>query len=121
MSRTTTTDTTSRLGHVRERYARLKEELQGLGFVCVGSLQSRHLECGKGACRCHRDPGNRHGPYHYWTRKVAGKTVAVMIPADDVVLYREWLANNRALDRVVRQMRQVSARALLFTLARKAR
>lgn len=114
-------DTRSRLGQLGERYARLKSELHALGFVCVGSLQSRHLECGKGACRCHDDPANRHGPYHYWTRKVAGKTVAVLIPADDIVLYREWLANNRTLDRVVRQMRKVSARALSLTIARKAR
>jgi hypothetical protein len=121
MSSTLSKGATRRLGQLGERYARLKSEFRDLGFVCVGSLQSRHLECGKAACRCQRDPATRHGPYHYWTRKVAGKTVAVLIPADDVVLYREWIATNRTLDRVVRQMRQVSARALFLTKAHKVR
>ena len=37
-------------------------------------VQTRQIECGKAACHCHETPGNRHGPYHYWTRKVRGKT-----------------------------------------------
>jgi hypothetical protein len=56
----------------RQRYTALKQELQSLGFVCVGSVQTRYLECGQAACRCHRIPALRHGPYPYWTRKVKG-------------------------------------------------
>ena len=109
-------DVHHRLEQCRERYEQLRDELLHLGFVCVGSLQRRHLECGKDACRCHGHPDNRHGPYHYWTRKVAAKTVAVLVPADDVAIYTEWLANNRTLDRVVRDMRKISARALTLAL-----
>jgi hypothetical protein len=100
----------------RARYARLKEELQGLGFVCVGSLQTRYLECGKAGCHCHEDPANRHGPYHYWTRKVQGRTVAVLIGEDDLITYQQWIANNRALEKVVREMRKVAARALTLEI-----
>ena len=92
--------------------AQLKKELMALGFVCVGSLQTRQLECGKEACRCHDDPANRHGPYHYWTRKVQGRSVAVLLSDDEAVLYRAWIARNRELERVIREMRKVSARAL---------
>jgi len=116
-----TSSAISRLEQCRARYAQLKAELQKLGFVCVGSLQTRHLECGKAKCRCHEDPANRHGPYHYWTRKVAGKTVAVLVSEEDLGLYREWVARNRDLDRVVREMRKVSARALTLSTARKGR
>jgi hypothetical protein len=116
-----TTNAASRLEQCRARYAQLKSELQELGFVCVGSLQTRHLECGKPTCHCHESPSNRHGPYHYWTRKVAGKTVSVLVSDEDLVRYREWIASNRALDRVVREMRKISARALTLRTARKPR
>src|SRR4030067_1320157 len=79
----------------RARYAQLKEELRSLGFVCVGSLQTRYLECGKAACHCHDDPANRHGPYHYWTRKVQGRTVAVLIGEGGGMLYRGRIGKDR--------------------------
>jgi hypothetical protein len=109
-------------GHLkkyRERYAQLKDELPNLGFVCVGSLQTRLLECGKASCHCHDDPANRHGPYHYWTRKVQGRSVAVLVSEEHAVLYRRWITNNRTLDRVVHQMRKLSARALKLQAERK--
>lgn len=110
-----------RLEQCRVRYAQLKAELQELGFVCVGSLQTRYLACGKAICRCHEDLANRHGPYHYWTRKVGGKTVAVLLGEEDLVIYREWIASNRELERVIREMRKLSARALTLSTARKGR
>jgi hypothetical protein len=109
-------------GHLpkwQKRYAELKQELQGLGFVCVGSLQTRYLECGKASCHCHDDPANRHGPYHYWTRKIQGRTVSVLLHQPEVEFYRERIQNNRHLDRLVREMRQVSARALTLEIGRK--
>jgi hypothetical protein len=114
-----TSSARTRLEQCLERYAKLKAELQELGFICVGSLQTRFLECGKPTCRCHADPANRHGPYHYWTRKVAGKTVAVLVSEEDLGLYSEFVANNRELDRVVREMRKVSARVLALSTRRK--
>ena len=104
-----------RLEKFQQRYAELKHELQGLGFVCVGSVQTRYLECGTANCRCHDSPANRHGPYHYWTRKVKGRTVTVLLQQTEVELYQKWIQNNRLLDRLVRQMRQLSAQALGIT------
>lgn len=114
-------DHNGRLEKCRKRYAQLKAELRELGFVCVGSLQTRLLECGKTGCRCHEDPANRHGPYHYWTRKLHGRTIAVLIAEDELALYREWIENNRALHRAVREMRKVSARALVLHTGTKGR
>ena len=102
------------------RYNALKAELQAVGFVCQGSIQTRPVECGKATCRCHKDPANRHGPYHYWTRKAHGKTVGLMLTEEELPLYREWIENNRALQRVLRDMRTVSTRALALTTGRKA-
>ena len=102
------------------RYAELKQQLlQEVGFVCVGSVQTRYLKCGKPGCHCHDNPANRHGPYHYWTRKVKGRTIAVLLSEPEVGIYREWIQNNRRLDRLVREMRQLSARALTIQTGRK--
>jgi hypothetical protein len=102
-----------------ERYNALKAELQAIGFVCQGSVQTRRVECGKVTCRCHQDTESRHGPYHYWTRKDRGKTVGLMLSDAEVVIYREWIQNNRHVDRVLREMRAVSTRALALTTGRK--
>ena len=66
-----------------KQYDALKAELQTLGFLCQGSLQTRRVACGKTTCRCHHDPDARHGPYHYWTRKARGKTVGTHLTEDD--------------------------------------
>ena len=82
MSSTTSKNASARLARYAKRYARLKAELRALGYVCVGSVQSRRLTCGNPGCRCHTHERYRHGPYHYWTRKVGGKTVSAVLTAD---------------------------------------
>ena len=42
-----------RLDRYTERDNALKAELQTVGFICQGSVQTRRLECGKAACHCH--------------------------------------------------------------------
>jgi hypothetical protein len=101
-----------RLRVSEQRYRELKQQLQDVGFVCVGSLQTRYLPCGNPTCRCHQDPAKRHGPYHYWTRKVKGRTVTVLLKQEQVPLYREWIQNNRRLDSLVREMRRISAQVI---------
>lgn len=108
-----------RLLKYRERYAALKAELQLIGFVSQGSVQTRRLVCGNPACRCHRDSQYLHGPYHYWTRKQRGKTVGLKLAEDHAAIFREWIENNRRLERILREMRRVSARALALTTGRK--
>lgn len=103
-----------------DRYNALKAELQAVGFVCQGSIQTRSLECGTAGCHCHEAPENRHGPYHYWTRKAKGKTVGLTLTEDELPIYREWIDNNRNLQRLLREMHNVSARALALTAGRKA-
>ena len=71
-----------------------------------------------------RRPGRpsrpRHGPYHYWTRKARGKTVGLNLTEDELVLYREWIENNRKLERLVKEMRHLSSRALALITGRQA-
>lgn len=103
-----------------KQYDGLKAELQTLGFIGQGSVSTRRIMCGRLACRCRTDPEARHGPYHYWTRKARGKTVGLKLTDDELALYREWIANNRELERIVREMRRISSRALALTTGRQA-
>jgi hypothetical protein len=119
-SRNQTTKNHERLLKQTERYNALKAELQTVGFVCQGSVQTRRIVCGKATCRCQEDPKNRHGPYHYWTRKSAGKTVGMMLSEDELPVYREWIENQRNLERILRAMHSVSTRALALSTGRKA-
>ena len=108
------------LRRYEEQYDALKAQLQTVGFIAQGSIQTRHLQCGKPTCRCYDDPDARHGPYHHWTRKVRGKTVSLNLTEDELVLCREWLENNRELERLVKEMRHISSRALALITGRKA-
>jgi Family of unknown function (DUF6788) len=116
MSTTKTANPRShRLLQYVERYNALKAEFQTIGFICQGSLQTRRLACGNPNCRCQQDPQLRHGPYHYWTRKQRGKTVGLKLTDEELAIYSEWIQNNRKLERILRQMRAVSAHALGLT------
>ena len=58
--------------------------------------------------------------FQYWTRKARGKTVGLNLTEDELVLYREWIENNRKLDRLVKEMRHLSSRALALITGRQA-
>ncbi len=112
------------LGHSSNRYERLKRELASVakrvGFLLTGTVQSRFFECGKNVnCHCHEDPANRHGPYHYWTRKVKGKTVSVSLTNEQATLFRDCMENTRALERLLKQMRRESMRAIALTTLKR--
>ena len=48
-----------------------------------------------------------------------GKTVGLLLSEDELAIYREWLENNRELERIVREMRHVSSRALALITDRE--
>ena len=87
--------------------------------LCIAGATSG-IACGKTTCRCYHDPDARHGPYHYWTRKARGKTVGMRLTEDELVLYQEWIENNRELERIVREMRGLSSRVLALITGREA-
>jgi hypothetical protein len=48
----------------RERLARIRATLNGMDYLCSGTLLERMKMCGKPGCRCAQDPLARHGPYY---------------------------------------------------------
>lgn len=101
----------TRLETYERRYRALAAQLTGIGFISPGSLVVRETSCGKHGCRCQADPPRRHGPYHQWSRAVAGKTVSRRLTEPEADLYRQWIANRRHLEQIITEMEKISAAA----------
>ena len=84
--------------------ARIAAELAEVGFVLPGSLSPRRLTCTHAGCHCHDEPPQLHGPYWYWTRKVAAKTVSKMLSAEQAEEYQSFIDNERRLRGLVREL-----------------
>jgi hypothetical protein len=80
---------------LQERYAHLKTQLLGLGWIAQGSVMPQ--------------------PPRAWrlTRKVHAKTVSVALSEQQAALYKQAIANQRKLDKILRQMRELSKEVLL--------
>lgn len=109
-----------RLANYERRYRELAEQLAGIGLISSGSVTRRYTYCATTGCRCHADPAQPHGPYYQWTTKVNGKTVTRRLSAPEAKLYKEWIANDRKMRRLITQMRQVAAKASEIRLATTA-
>ncbi len=97
-----------RLGELEGRHRTLAAQLAEVGFISRGSVIAGYTTCGKDSCRCRNDPDQRHGPYWQWTRAVRGRTATRRLSPRQAALYRQWIANQRALDRIVSRMQQIS-------------
>ncbi len=98
------------LERLREQYVRTRAELADLGYILQGSLTERRLPCGKALCACTTDVAAWHGPYIQWSRKKGGRTVSTYLLPDQAVLCRQWIQNNRRLEKIITRMRELSRR-----------
>ena len=108
------------LERVRADYEAAKARLAQIGFTCEGSLIERYTSCKNPNCRC-ADPDQRHGPYWQISWKQNGKTISKILPAEDAALYQEWIANRRALEQILNEMRDLSRDAAKQLLADRGR
>ncbi len=99
------------LRRYRQEYARVKQQLRSVGYICLGSITQRWLTCGTPSCVCHRDPARRHGPYYQWTRKINGRTETRMLDESLIRLYQDGIRNHQRLDAIVQKMQEVSLKA----------
>lgn len=99
------------LVRLHEKLGEIKSEAEEIGFVLQGSVTERWKKCGKSACRCHKDPDEWHGPYHQWSWKADGRTASVSLSPEQAALCRQWVQNNRRLERIIRRLRTLSLRA----------
>jgi hypothetical protein len=99
-----------RLARCRTDYEAAKARIVEIGFVCEGTLLERRTSCGNPNCRC-AQPEGRHGPYWQLTWKEGGRTVTRILSEEAASHYREWTANRRRLDALLKEMRALSREA----------
>lgn len=95
-----------------QRAAQIHAEIAALGPCLPGTISARRLRCGNPRCRCRdTERDQRHGPYLYWTRKVAGKTASRLLSPEQAERYRPWLANDKRLHDLVRELETLTIQA----------
>jgi len=92
----------------RAQAAAIAAAIAEIGFALPGTLTDRPMRCGHATCRCHADPPALHGPYHQWTRKVAGTTVTRFLSDDQLADYSDWFDNQRRLRQLLHQLEALS-------------
>ena len=98
--------------HHEQQAARIHAEIEALGPCLPGTISARRLRCGNPRCRCRdQERDQRHGPYHYWTRKISGKTASKLLSPEQAERYRPWLANDKRLHDLVRELEALSIQA----------
>lgn len=81
------------------QYRQLQRQLARLGYLSQGSVFERA-------------PGQQ-GSRYVWTRKVKAKTVTVALSPEQYQWFRQAVANQRELERIIRRM-QILSRQILF-------
>jgi hypothetical protein len=89
----------------RRRLKALARRLGDTGLVLQGTITERTIT--------REDPGAKgptriYGPYYQWTFKEAGKTVTVNLSAAQAKAYQRAIDNNREMEEIIREMRQLS-------------
>ena len=85
--------------------ARIKREIIELGPLRPGTLYSRYSVCGKPGCRCARKRKPlKHGPYHYLSYTLDGKSHTEFVSAEQLKKVRKEVRNYNRLMKLVRQL-----------------
>ncbi len=95
----------------QRRQRKLKAQIAEIDHILPGSINVVMNRCGKPSCACHADQPKLHGPYHTWTRKVAGKTTTRRLTPEQLERYRPWFENNRRLQALVGELQALSLEA----------
>jgi hypothetical protein len=96
----------------------LRRALDGVDFLCRGTLVKRTKVCGKDSCRCAHDPAARHGPYYEWGRMERGRLVHTMVSPEQAAQLARAIRAHRQVQRLLRRWERESARTILMTKPR---
>jgi hypothetical protein len=88
---------------LQARYDRLRQSLARTGHISEGSVLARSVAA-----------SGRSG--YQWTRKVAGKTVAVALSQPQFAALKKAVANERKLRKTIKEM-EILSRQIIFGTA----
>ena len=104
----------------REEYRRLAASIAEVGLIHHGSIVHRFARPDvEGSGTAGKARGRRS--YYQWTSKVAGKTISRTLSPEEAALYREWIANDRELRSILKQMRLASQHATTLILKQEVK
>jgi uncharacterized iron-regulated protein len=95
--------------NLKKRYAQLADQFSRMGPVLPGTITERRII---GQASKKQIDRKKYGPYYQWTRKVNGKTITVNLSEAQVDSFRRAIDNNRKLEQILREMRQISLQRL---------
>jgi len=100
------------LDGLKKRYGRLTARLAKIGPVVQGTITERTITKEDG-----RNPGawRTIGPYYQWTFKRNAKTVTVNLSAAQVKSFQKAIDNNRKMEALLTEMRDLSRQILELT------
>ena len=86
---------------IRQRTKELRHVIGALDFVASGTFHTRTKVCGRSNCRCANDPDARHGPYHEWSRRKAGRLVHSIVTLEQARYLAQAIENYRKIRRLL--------------------
>ena len=97
------------IAKLNRRYARLVARLGRTGPVLQGTITERYIDREKDGETI------TTGPYYQWTFKRYGKTVTVNLSPAQVKQFQKAIDNNRAIEEILKEMRELSREILEAT------
>ena len=95
--------------HLKKRYAQLVDQLGRMGPILPGTITERRII---GQASKKQIDRKKYGPYYQWTRKVDGKTITVNLSEAQVDLFQKAVDNNRKIEQILSEMKQISLQRL---------
>jgi uncharacterized iron-regulated protein len=95
--------------NLKRRYTQLADQLSRMGAVLPGTITERRI---LGQASKKQVDRKKYGPYYQWTRKVNGKTITVNLSEAQVDLFQKAIDNNRKIDQILSEMKQISIQRL---------
>ena len=88
----------ARLADLEQRYAELRRQLAGIGYLSQGSV--------------YRRPVGQSGARFTWSSKVQGKTVSLALSAEQADWLDQAIAEHRKLRTLLNEMRRLSRKIM---------
>jgi hypothetical protein len=89
---------------LRRRFARLAARIGKSGWILLGTLHERRIP----RPRIRATAAKTYGPYYQWTFRQKGRTITVNLSASQVSLFRRAIQRQRALEKILSEMRSLS-------------
>ena len=102
------------LQQMQQTYRTLAANLRDTGLLLQAPITERIIH--KKSKQSEKEP-TTYGPYFQWTFKEEGKTRTVNLSKEQVYLFQQAIENNRKVEAVLKEMREMS-REILETATR---